>query len=166
MNKTRQERYEFIYGNTARKMEAAPAKPEYEPSRQPKRKPAVRTKRKTTPQTKANQTKALEFDFAFIKALAAGMLVIALVSFFYLSEQSKLERQRSVVSSKKSELSTLLVENEDLNLEIEQSINLSAIQETAMKKYGMKKPAQSKVIAYDSKNVDYVRQYNKVPDSK
>ena len=54
-------------------MEAAPAKPEYEPSRQPKRKPAVRTKRKTTPQTKANQTKALEFDFAFIKALAAGM---------------------------------------------------------------------------------------------
>ena len=94
-------------------MEAAPAKPEYEPSRQPKRKPAVRT-----------------------------------------------------VSSKKSELSTLLVENEDLNLEIEQSINLSAIQETAMKKYGMKKPAQRKVIAYESKNVDYVRQYNKVPDSK
>ena len=160
MNKTRQERYEFIYGNTA------PAKPEYEPSRQPKRKPAVRTKRKTTPQTKANQTKALEFDFAFIKALAAGMAVIALVSFFYLSEQSKLEQQRSAVSAKKSELSTLLVENEDLNLEIEQSINLPAIQETAMKKYGMKKPAQSKVIAYDSKNVDYVRQYNKIPDSK
>ena len=128
MNKTRQERYEFIYGNTARKMEAAPAKPEYEPSRQPKRKPAVRTKRKTTPQTIAHLTQALEFDFAFI--------------------------------------STLLVENEDLNLEIEQSINLPAIQETAMKKYGMKKPAQSKVIAYDSKNVDYVRQYNKIPDSK
>ena len=60
--------------------------------------------------------------------------MIALVSFFYLSEQSKLEQQRSAVSAKKSELSTLLVENEDLNLEIEQSINLPAIQETAMKK--------------------------------
>ena len=90
--------------------------------------------------------------------------MIALVSFFYLSEQSKTGAAavRSL-SAKKSELSTLLVENDDLNLEIEQSINLPAIQETAMKKYGMKKPAQSKVIAYDSKNVDYVRQYNKIP---
>lgn len=166
MNKTRQERYEFIYGSTARKIEAAPARPEYEPSVQPKKKPAVRTKKKTTPQTKENQNKALEFDFAFIRALAAGIAVIAVVSFFYLSEQTKLEHQRAVVSAKKSELSTLMVENEDLNLEIEQSINLPAIQETAMKKYGMKKPAQNKVIAYDSKNVDYVRQYNKIPDSK
>ena len=73
MNKTRQERYEFIYGSTARKMEAAPARPEYEASVQPKKKPAVRTKKKTTPQTKENQNKALEFDFAFIRALAAGI---------------------------------------------------------------------------------------------
>lgn len=166
MNKTRKERYEFIYGSTARKMEAAPARPEYEPQKQPKKKPAVRTKKKTTTQTRVNQNKALEFDFAFIKALAAGIAVIAVVSFFYLSEQTKLERQRDAVSAKKSELSTLLVENEDLNLEIEQSINLSAIQEAAIKKYGMKKPAQNKVIAYESKNVDYVRQYNKIPDSK
>ena len=54
-------------------MEAAPAKPEYEPSRQPKRKPAVRTKKKRQHQTKETKQKLWEFDFAFIKALAAGM---------------------------------------------------------------------------------------------
>ncbi len=158
MEKTRQERYNLIYGNTARKMEAAPA---YKPKR--KKRPAPRrTRPETTPRTRENQKRALEFDFAFIRVLTAALAVVVLVSFFYLSERAEFLNQQTVLAQKKSELNTLQVENEDLNLEIEQSINLNDIQ-AAAKKYGMKKPSANQVIHYDSKEVEYVRQYGKIP---
>ena len=68
------------------------------------------------------------------------------------------------MAQKKAQLSTLQTENEDLNLEIEQSINLDAI-ETAAKSYGMKKPDSKQIIHYDSQDVEYVRQYGKIPDA-
>lgn len=158
MERTRQERYNLIYGNTARKMEAAPA---YEPER--KKKPAPRrTRPETTPETRENQKRALEFDFAFIRVLLAALAVVVLVSFFYLSERAKFLNQQTVLAQRKSQLNTLRVENEDLNLEIEQSINLNDIATTA-KKYGMKKPDANQVIHYDSKESEYVRQYGKIP---
>ena len=48
-------------------------------------------------------------------------------------------KQKSVLSDSKTQLNTLQVENEDMNLEIEQSIKFDTI-ETAAKKYGMSKP--------------------------
>lgn len=157
MSKTRQERYDLIYGNTVRKMEAVPERPTYEPKRKPRPK-----RRKATPQTKRNQDNALEFDFAFIRTLVVALTVVVGVSFFYLSERSKLLNQRTVLTQTKNQLNTLQVENEDLNLEIEQSINLGTI-EAAAKKYGMKKPDSSHVIHYDSQNAEYVRQYGEIP---
>ncbi|MCI5624139.1 MULTISPECIES: septum formation initiator family protein [Anaerostipes] len=158
MEKSRQERYNLIYGNTVRKIEPEPAY--REPQR--KRKPVSRPK--ATPRTRQNQQKALEFDMAFIRTLLAALAVIVGVSFFYLSERTKLLNQRTVLAQKKAQLSTLQTENEDLNLEIEQSINLDAI-ETAAKSYGMKKPDSKQIIHYDSQDVEYVRQYGKIPDA-
>lgn len=160
MEKTRQERYNLIYGNTARKMESAPS---YEPKR--KKKPVPKkTRPKANPRTRENQKRALEFDFAFIRVLVAALSVVVLVSLFYLSERAKLLNQQTVLAQKKSQLNTLQVENEDLNLEIEQSINLNDIA-TLAKKYGMKKPSANQIIHYDSKNVEYVRQYGKIPEA-
>lgn len=162
MDKSRQERYNLIYGNTARKIEPSQAAPAYdEPlkKKRPRRSPA---RPKTTTRTRHNQKRAMAIDFAFLRVLAVGLAVIAVMSFFYLSERTKLLNQRTVLSNTKAQLNTLQVENEDLNLEIEQSIRLNTI-ETAAKKYGMKKPDADHVIHYDSKNVEYVRQFGKIP---
>ena len=116
MDKTRQERYNMIYGNTARKIEAStqPA------STQPERKQRPRRKVQTTPQT--------------------------------------------VLSDSKTQLNTLQVENEDMNLEIEQSIKFDTI-ETAAKKYGMSKPDASHILRYESQDAEYIRQYGKIPNA-
>ena len=92
MDKTRQERYNMIYGNTARKIEAStqPA------STQPERKQRPRRKIQTTPQTKQNQKRVQSIDLAFIKVLVAGICVIAAMSFFYLSERAQFMKQKSV----------------------------------------------------------------------
>jgi len=127
MDKTRQERYNMIYGNTARKIEAStqPA------STQPERKQRPRRKVQTTPQTKQNQKRVQSIDLAFIKVLVAGICVIAAMSFFYLSERAQFMKQKSVLSDSKTQLNTLQVENEDMNLEIEQSIKFDTIETAA-----------------------------------
>ena len=161
MDKSRQERYNLIYGNTARKEETSSIPAYEEPVR--KKKPRTRPAApKTTTKTKQNQKRAMAIDFAFLRVLAGGLAVVAVMSFFYLSERTKLLNQRAVLTDTKSQLNTLQVENEDLNLEIEQSIRLNTI-ETAAKKYCMKKPDTNHVIHYDSKNVEYVRQFGKIP---
>ena len=158
MDKTRQERYNMIYGNTARKIEAStqPA------STQPERKQRPRRKVQTTPQTKQNQKRVQSIDLAFIKVLVAGICVIAAMSFFYLSERTKVLNQKAALTDAKTQLNTLQVENEDLNLEIEQSIRFDTV-ETAAKKYGMVKPDSKHTLRYESQDAEYIRQYGKIP---
>ena len=122
MDKTRQERYNMIYGNTARKIEDLAAEPV---RRQPRktRKARPRREHQVKESTRQNQKRAMSIDLAFIKVLVAGLCVIAVASFFYLSERTKVLNQKA----------------EDLNLEIEQSIRFDTV-ETAAKKYGMVKP--------------------------
>ena len=111
-----------------------------------------------------NQKRVQSIDLAFIKVLVAGICVIAAMSFFYLSERAQFMKQKSVLSDSKTQLNTLQVENEDMNLEIEQSIKFDTI-ETAAKKYGMSKPDASHILRYESQDAEYIRQYGKIPNA-
>mgnify|MGYP000339975554 FL=1 len=117
MDKTRQERYNMIYGNTARKIEDLAAEPV---RRQPRktRKTRPRREHQVKESTRQNQKRAMSIDLAFIKVLVAGLCVIAVASFFYLSERTKVLNQKAALTDAKTQLNTLQVENEDLNLEI------------------------------------------------
>ena len=145
MDKTRQERYNMIYGNTVRKIEdsAQPVR------KQPAKKVRSRKTIQTSPKTRQNQKRAVSIDFA-------------IASFFYLSQRAQYLKQKTVLSNSKTELNTLQVENEDLNLEIEQSIKFDTI-EAAAKKYGMSKPDTKHILRYQSQDAQYVHQYGKIP---
>ena len=157
MDKTRQERYNMIYGNTARKIEDLAAEPV---RRQPRktRKARPRREHQVKESTRQNQKRAMSIDLAFIKVLVAGLCVIAVASFFYL----KVLNQKAALTDAKTQLNTLQVENEDLNLEIEQSIRFDTV-ETAAKKYGMVKPDSKHTLRYESQDAEYIRQYGKIP---
>ncbi len=161
MDKTRQERYNMIYGNTARKIEDSVVEPvRRQPERTRKARPARTHQVKES--TRQNQRRAMSIDLAFIKVLVAGLCVIAVASFFYLSERTKVLNQKAALTDAKTQLNTLQVENEDLNLEIEQSIRFDTV-ETAAKKYGMSKPDAKHVLRYESQDAEYIRQYGKIP---
>lgn len=161
MDKTRQERYNMIYGNTARKIEDAAVEPvRRQPERTRKARPARTHQVKES--TRQNQRRAMSIDLAFIKVLVAGLCVIAVASFFYLSERTKVLNQKEALTDAKTQLNTLQVENEDLNLEIEQSIRFDTV-ETAAKKYGMSKPDTKHILRYESQDAEYIRQYGKIP---
>ncbi len=159
MDKTRQERYNMIYGNTARKIEDLVAEPVRRQPRKtrPRREHQVKGVNKTESE-ESNVNRIL----AFIKVLVAGLCVIAVASFFYLSERTKVLNQKAALTDAKTQLNTLQVENEDLNLEIEQSIRFDTV-ETAAKKYGMVKPDSKHTLRYESQDAEYIRQYGKIP---
>ena len=159
MDKTRQERYNMIYGNTARKIEDLAAEPV---RRQPRKTRKARPRREHQVKESQNQKRAMSIDLAFIKVLVAGLCVIAVASFFYLSERTKVLNQKAALTDAKTQLNTLQVENEDLNLEIEQSIRFDTV-ETAAKKYGMVKPDSKHTLRYESQDAEYIRQYGKIP---
>lgn len=159
MASTREERYNLIYGNTARQLEPVPERPAYEPKRKVKRAP----QKKVSPRTKRNQKKAYEFDFNFICVMVVACVMVFSVSFLYLSQRSELLAKQSALATSKTTLNTLVTENEDMSLEIEQSLDLSEIEKVATTQYGMQKPSKDKVITYNGKNSDYVRQYGEIP---
>ena len=161
MDKTRQERYNMIYGNTARKIEDLAAEPV---RRQPRktRKARPRREHQVKESTRQNQKRAMSIDLAFIKVLVAGLCVIAVASFFYLSERTKVLNQKAALTDAKTQLNTLQVENEDLNLEIEQSIRFDTV-ETAAKKYGMENPDSNPTPRNERHDAEYIRQYGKIP---
>ena len=119
-------------------------------------------RRRVKESTRQNQKRAMSIDLAFIKVLVAGLCVIAVASFFYLSERTKVLNQKAALTDAKTQLNTLQVENEDLNLEIEQSIRFDTV-ETAAKKYGMVKPDSKHTLRYESQDAEYIRQYGKIP---
>ena len=94
MDKTRQERYNMIYGNTARKIEDLAA----EPVRRQPRKTRARREHQVKESTRQNQKRAMSIDLAFIKVLVAGLCVIAVASFFYLSERTKVLNQKAALT--------------------------------------------------------------------
>ena len=63
-------------------------------------------------------------------------------------ERTKVLNQKAALTDAKTQLNTLQVENEDLNLEIEQSIRFDTV-ETAAKKYGMVKPDSKHTLRYE-----------------
>ncbi|MDO4168504.1 MAG: septum formation initiator family protein [Lachnospiraceae bacterium] len=149
---TTEERYQLIYGNTARVAEPAqdPKKPE-----RPKR------QRKKTPQTKQEQLFDIEWKN---KRLYAAVVLIVFLSISYVNLNASTTQLRKEIAVLKTELNTSKIENDDLEASIYSQTNYDVIKQTATQKLGMAKPKADHIIKYGSGNKDYVRQYGTIPD--
>ncbi len=96
------------------------------------------------------------------QGISCGTLCDRSCKFLLSSERTKVLNQKAALTDAKTQLNTLQVENEDLNLEIEQSIRFDTV-ETAAKKYGMVKPDSKHTLRYESQDAEYIRQYGKIP---
>ena len=121
MDKTRQERYNMIYGNTARKIEDLAAEPV---RRQPRKTRKARPRRETSGKG-VNKTESEESDVdrsGLYQGISCGTLCDRSCKFLLSVRTHEVLNQKAALTDAKTQLNTLQVENEDLNLEIEQSI--------------------------------------------
>lgn len=155
---SRYERYQYIYGSTARAAEV----PEQEPERsqtgpQKKTKTPVRKKVKPNP-------KVLEFNSRFTAVLAVSITIVVLFCLSFLYGQSILHDRMSNIARKQTILSTLKSENQSLAANLEKKVDYDAIKEQAAE-LGMIVPTEQDTIYYEGTPSDYVRQYAEIPES-
>ena len=134
---SRYERYQYIYGNTARAVEEPVPEPkEQEPKRQqPARKKVVR-----------RNHRVLEFNSRFTKTLTAAVAAMVIICVTYLHGQYQLSHQIHSISAKRTQLTALVNENHAKKSNLNKSVDYDSIKEYAKDKLGMVVPGEKNTI--------------------
>lgn len=152
---SRYERYQYIYGNTARAVETAvPERREREPEprvKQPVRKVVKRNHR------------VMEFNSRFTLTLTTAVAALVIICVTYLHGQYQLSHQIQSISAKQTKLTALVNENHAQRSNLSKSVDYDSIKEYAKTELGMVVPGEKYTIYYDGASSDYVRQYEDIP---
>lgn len=153
---SRYERYQYIYGNTARAVEVAvPERREREPEpivKQPAKKNVVR-----------RSHRVMEFNSRFTLTLTTAVAALVIICVTYLHGQYQLSHQIQNISAKQTKLTALINENHAQRSNLTKSVNYDSIKEYAKTELGMVVPGEKYTIYYDGASSDYVRQYEDIP---
>ena len=148
----------YIGDNLARKQAVVtpmPERPErvtHEPER------VVKTKQAT----KAERGLAASFGFAFTIIMAAAMVVIFITLVKYISLNIEISRKARTITELRKELTTAIMENDNMEMSINSSIDYDYIYQVATEELGMVYSSQNQIVTYDHKDSEYVVQYKDV----
>lgn len=152
----RYERYQYIYGNTVRTVEA----PVMEPVEKQKKEQKTQTKTKVR-----SNPKVLEFNGRFTARLAVSIVAVVLFCVTYLYGQSMINDQMNRIARKQTTLSTLKSENQAREANLDAKVDYDAIKQQAGE-MGMISPGEESIIYYEGTPSDYVRQYAEIPGAQ
>lgn len=157
----RYERYQYIYGNTARTVEqVVPEREEQKPQKQ--QQPVREPKKRTV----VRRHRGLEFNSRFTMSLTMSVAAMVFICVGYLYGQCQLNNQISRISKKRTELTTLIQENHAHKSNLDKTVDYDEIKKYASEKMGMVVPDEKSTIYYESAAADYVRQYEDIPQAQ
>ena len=148
----------YIGDNLARKqavvtpMPERPARVTQEPERVVKTKQAGKDERGL----------AASFGFAFTFIMAATMVVIFITLVKYISLNIEISHKAKEITELRKELTTAIMENDNMEMSINSSIDYDYIYQVATEELGMVYASQSQIVTYDHKDSEYVVQYKDV----
>ncbi len=144
------QRYQgYQYETSPRKLQ-----PEYTPKKNPYEKKKNSTGKKAkTEVKKKNQTKRkLKPKAKSVLYLAMGFIILFAISY----QSSLITENFNEKEEKKKELSTIEKENEQLKVNIEKSLNLNSVEQSAKELLGMQKLDNSQKIYISLPKKDYI----------
>lgn len=151
----------YVQGNTVRKLHVA------EPySNDEKSFEQLEQERKKRKEQQRRIHRANKMNFVYTVAVTAVVAVIFGICYQYLNLQTTVKNNASAVSELEERLNTLTSENDELEVEIEASIDYDAIYDTAVNELGMVYPEKNQVIRYDAGESEYVKQYQDIPNAQ
>ena len=165
--KSTNDRYKYIYGNTARKTEA---KPEDMHSTSPRKThpqdPLYRPQKPQAGRKASDRVRLVKpsdaFDWKFLFMSALALFFIAVAALFYVKEASRLSKLSDQIVELKEEKAELQSRQASIQSELDKAINLDEIREYAEDELGMVYPDHEDVIYYYQDSSDYFRQYESV----
>ena len=153
-----EERYYYIEGNAARKLNTVPQK-EVRPNRQP----APERERKTNARVERNAQRAKAFDLRYTMALVVATVFLFGACVNMLSLQADITEQRRQIALLESNLNELKDTNNETSKRLDSSVDLTKVYDFATQELGMVYPGNDQVVSYKASNPDYVKQFKDVP---
>ncbi|MDD5999400.1 MAG: cell division protein FtsL [Lachnospiraceae bacterium] len=153
-----EERYYYIEGNAARKLNTVPQR-EVRPNRQP----APERERKTNARVEKNAQRAKAFDLRYTMALVVATVFLFGACVNMLSLQADITEQRRQIALLESNLNELKDTNNETSKRLDSSVDLTKVYDFATQELGMVYPGNDQVVSYKASNPDYVKQFKDVP---
>lgn len=147
----------YIYGNTVRKINAAPQRREREEIPKP-------PKKEVSPQVQRNRRQALHMNTAYTVFLAVAAIATLAVCVWYLQLRFEGTSHVSNIAAMEQQLADLKEENTTRENSILDSVNLETIRERALG-LGMVYVGSDQIITYQNPAGDYMKQYEGIPKS-
>lgn len=142
----------YQYETSPRKLQ-----PEYRPQQKkyPKKSTARKTKVTSKKQIKKNQKekRKLKIEVKVIAYIAIGFSVLLAISY----RNSVINEKFTQIKSLKANLAALQKENQQLEVNIENSLNLKTIEQSARELLGMQKLEKSQTIYINLPKQDYIQ---------
>lgn len=146
-----QRNHVYVYGNTARKLQAVPD--EYE-----------RPVRKKNHAQRRNRERALHMNIGYVLFLASALLAVGFVLTTYLTLKSDITNSVQNIARLESELNNMKLDNDERESRISSNTNLEEVRQTAIWELGMQYAGDGQIITFNSEDNDYVIQKGEIPD--
>ena len=143
--------YAYVDGNTARKLQHAPAE----------------KKNQTTSSNTAVRRRASHragMNMGYVLFLTASALITVFMCVNFLSLQAECTKLRREVTNLEVKLDSAKLENDSDYESIMTGIDMEHVKDVAMNKLGMDYAKKGQIMTYSRNDSDYVRQYQDVPE--
>lgn len=139
----------YQYETSPRKLQ-----PEYEPrvKKYPKKSTAIKTKKQAKKQSNKKVKQELKIEARVIMYIVIGFAILFAISY----RNSVINEKFAEIKNLKSSLAAVEKENEQLEANIESSLNLKTIEQSAKELLGMQKLENSQSVYINLPKQDYV----------
>ena len=150
----------YIDGNTAIEIEEPQKK---EPDEKAKRLKAIEEQKKAGIRERRHQQALRRNKTAVVAAASLGGCIIAAVMILLLCSMITYNTISNEIETLSSELDTLTLQNDSVQYDIDSSVELSEIIETATEDLGMVRSTASAVVTYSDTESEYIEQVAEIP---
>ena len=160
----------YFDGSAVRKLDydtVIETRPERRPERRPEQRPNSNPKVRQNANRKLDKEmdKALAFNFKYTVFVVASVLIMVAACIVLLFMESRIADQQNNINNLEAQLEVLEADNAAYASSLENMYSLEDINNVAMNELGMVYAKKGQIIYYDSANVDYVKQYQDVPET-
>lgn len=155
-------------GNAVRKINTVPdrvqpAKRNFKSDEQ-KRQEIKRQNRNYRKTYRENEN-AFTMSVPYVIFLTVAVIAVVAMCIQYLQLSAKVADAKNNIASLESNIDTLAAQNDAIDYDINGYIDVDYIMKVAIEELGMVNPAKNQIQYYDSSALEYMKQYEDIPNS-
>lgn len=108
---------------------------------------------------------AFTMSVPYVIFLTVAVIAVVAMCIQYLQLSAKVADAKNNIASLESNIDTLAAQNDAIDYDINGYIDVDYIMKVAIEELGMVNPAKNQIQYYDSSALEYMKQYEDIPNS-